>query len=75
MIIQLIKTRRQLTVRKKSFPPMPVNTHGAGEDRASYPPVWQRQLPDIDGTLGLGFLDLMEARFVDAFRKAGGCGA
>jgi uncharacterized protein (DUF433 family) len=45
-------------------------THGAGEDRAASAPVWRRQLPDIDGTLGLGFLDLMEARFVDAFRKA-----
>ena len=41
----------------------------AGERHATSAPVWQRQLPDIDGTLGLGFLDLIEARFVDAFRK------
>lgn len=35
------------------------------------PPVWERQLPDVDGTLALGFLDLMEVRFVDAFRRHG----
>jgi uncharacterized protein (DUF433 family) len=27
-------------------------------------------LPEVDGTLGFGFLDLMEARFVDGFRAA-----
>jgi uncharacterized protein (DUF433 family) len=32
--------------------------------------VWRRQVPDIDGAIGLGFLDLMESRFVDAFRRA-----
>ena len=32
--------------------------------------MWRRQVPEIDGTLGLGFLDLMQARFVDAFRAA-----
>jgi hypothetical protein len=45
-------------------------TYAAGEGRAASQPIWQRQLPEFDGTLGLGFLDLMEARFVDAFRKA-----
>ncbi|MGH7098108.1 MAG: DUF433 domain-containing protein, partial [Stellaceae bacterium] len=45
-------------------------TYRAGEHRAASEPVWPRQVPDIDGTLGLGFLDLMEARFVDAFLKA-----
>ena len=45
-------------------------TYAAGEGQAASQPVWRRQLPEIDGTLGLGFLDLMEARFVDAFRKA-----
>jgi uncharacterized protein (DUF433 family) len=45
-------------------------THGVGGARSTSGPVWQRQIPDIDGTLGLGFLDLMEARFVDAFRAA-----
>lgn len=45
-------------------------TYGSGESTAVSEPVWRRQLPEIDGTLGLGFLDLMEARFIDAFRKA-----
>jgi uncharacterized protein (DUF433 family) len=31
------------------------------------PPVWEAQLPPIDGELALGFLDLVEVRFVDAF--------
>jgi uncharacterized protein (DUF433 family) len=44
--------------------------HGRGEAVITSAPVWHRQLPEIDGTLGLGFLDLMESRFVDAFRKA-----
>jgi len=39
--------------------------------RRAVPPVWQRQLPDVDGILALGFLDLMEVRFVDAFRDYG----
>jgi uncharacterized protein (DUF433 family) len=42
----------------------------SGEVRTTSVPVWRRQVPEIDGTLGLGFLDLMEARFVDAFRAA-----
>src|SRR5215469_6545971 len=45
-------------------------TYYAGDNLLASAPVWQRQLPDIDGALGLGFLDLIEARFVDAFRKA-----
>jgi len=45
-------------------------THGSGTARMTTEPVWRRQVPEIDGTLGLGFLDLMEARFVDAFRAA-----
>lgn len=44
-------------------------TWRTGEHRAGSEPVWLRQVPDIEGTLGLGFLDLMEARFIDAFRK------
>lgn len=35
------------------------------------PPVWERQLPSVNGTLALGFLDLMEVRFVNAFRAHG----
>jgi len=45
-------------------------TYRAGDGRAISDPVWLRQVPNIDGTVGLGFLDLMEARFVDAFRRA-----
>jgi uncharacterized protein (DUF433 family) len=45
-------------------------TYATGEGRVVPQPVWRRQLPAIEGTLGLGFLDLMEARFIDAFRKA-----
>jgi uncharacterized protein (DUF433 family) len=45
-------------------------TYRVGKARATSEPVWRRQVPEIDGTLGLGFLDLMEARFVDAFRAA-----
>jgi len=45
-------------------------TYRAGDRQANSAPVWRREVPDIDGTLGLGFRDLMEARFVDAFREA-----
>jgi uncharacterized protein (DUF433 family) len=33
--------------------------------------LWHGQLEPIDHSLALGFLDLIEIRFVDAFRKAG----
>jgi len=45
-------------------------TYQAGDRAALAAPVWPRQVPDIDGTFGLGFLDVIEARFVDAFRQA-----
>lgn len=32
-------------------------------------PVWKRQIDVVDHTLCLGFLDLMEVRFVEAFRE------
>jgi uncharacterized protein (DUF433 family) len=35
------------------------------------PPVWHGQLEPIDHSLALGFLDLIEVRFVDAFVRAG----
>jgi uncharacterized protein (DUF433 family) len=35
------------------------------------PPLWHGQLEPIDHSLALGFLDLIEIRFVDAFLKAG----
>lgn len=44
--------------------------HQAAEEKSS-PAVWKAQLPVLNGSLGLGFLDLMEVRFVDAFLQAG----
>lgn len=41
-----------------------------GENRQANP-VWEGQLPLVDDTLALGFLDLMEVRFVHAFIEAG----
>jgi uncharacterized protein (DUF433 family) len=35
------------------------------------PPLWNGQLEPIDNKLALGFLDLIEIRFVDAFLKSG----
>jgi uncharacterized protein (DUF433 family) len=46
-------------------------TYFVGEDRRASPPVWPRQLPDVDGQVVLTFRDLMEVRFVDAFRNRG----
>jgi uncharacterized protein (DUF433 family) len=43
--------------------------HGGKRRRSGA--VWQAQLQPIDHELALGFLDLMEIRFVDAFLKAG----
>src|SRR6266436_615119 len=34
-------------------------------------PLWHGQLEPIENSLALGFLDLIEIRFVDAFLKAG----
>jgi uncharacterized protein (DUF433 family) len=34
-------------------------------------PVWTGQLPQIDGHVAVGFRDLMEVRFVDAFLREG----
>ena len=41
------------------------------EGTRSLPPLWEGQWQPIDHHLALGFLDLMEIRFVDAFLKAG----
>jgi uncharacterized protein (DUF433 family) len=35
------------------------------------PPVFSSQLPVIDGEIAVGFLDLIEVRFVDAFLRRG----
>lgn len=42
----------------------------AGNVRES-PPVWSSQIPRTEGTVCLGFLDLLEIRFVNAFRRHG----
>lgn len=34
-------------------------------------PLWRSQVPRVDGTVGLSFLDLIEIRFVHAFRRHG----
>lgn len=34
-------------------------------------PVWHPQIEPLDGAISIGFRDLMEIRFVDAFRDAG----
>ncbi len=41
------------------------------EERHNSPALWRPQLPLIDDSQVLGFLDLMEIRFVDAFLNAG----
>jgi uncharacterized protein (DUF433 family)/DNA-binding transcriptional MerR regulator len=42
-----------------------------GDDRRRSAPVWRAQLPQEEGAIALGFLDLMEIRFVDAFAESG----
>jgi uncharacterized protein (DUF433 family) len=37
----------------------------------NYPPLWSSQLPCIENTVALGFLDLIEIKWVNAFLKAG----
>jgi hypothetical protein len=41
-----------------------------GQDRRAEP-LWRPQLPRIGREVGLGFRDLVELKFVDAFAKAG----
>ncbi len=42
-----------------------------GQETHESDPVWLSQLPKVDDRAALGFLDLMEIRFVDAFRGHG----
>ncbi|MBI4602755.1 MAG: DUF433 domain-containing protein [Planctomycetes bacterium] len=35
------------------------------------PPVWKGEIPPVQGSAALGFLDLQEVRYIDAFRKLG----
>lgn len=44
---------------------------GEGGQRIEIPPLWTPQLPVQEGSLELGFLDLIELRFVKAFLDAG----
>ncbi|MFL1463883.1 hypothetical protein ACI6QG_16860 [Roseococcus sp. DSY-14] len=44
---------------------------GTGEARRRHPPLWTPQLPPADGHLELGFRDMIELRFIAAFRKLG----
>jgi uncharacterized protein (DUF433 family) len=39
--------------------------------RKDYSPLWKPQLPRIDNKVALGFLDLIEIKFVGAFLKRG----
>ena len=43
----------------------------ARKERHHSEPVWTGQLPKIDDQIAVGFRDLMEIRFVDAFIRAG----
>ena len=46
-------------------------TYISQDSRRRRPAVWQRQLPNMDGQIALGFRDLIEVRFVEGFRKHG----
>lgn len=43
----------------------------SGERQRHSPPLWQGQLSPIDNSWALGFLDLVEIKFVDAFLNHG----
>jgi uncharacterized protein (DUF433 family) len=45
--------------------------YGPSEARGTSAPVWRGQIGRVDSTIGLGFLDLLEVRFIDAFRRYG----
>lgn len=45
--------------------------HGPRHSKRHSPEVWKSDLPNLDGELALSFRDLMEVRFVAAFRDAG----
>ena len=37
----------------------------------NYPPLWESQLPSVENKVALGFLDLIEVKFVNSFLNAG----
>jgi uncharacterized protein (DUF433 family) len=39
--------------------------------KKNYPPLWESQLPSIENKVALGFLDLIEIKFVAAFLDVG----
>jgi uncharacterized protein (DUF433 family) len=39
--------------------------------KRNYPPLWESQLPPIENKVALGFLDLIEIKFVGAFLNSG----
>lgn len=39
--------------------------------KKNYSPLWESQLPSIENKVALGFLDLIEVKFVDAFLNIG----
>lgn len=41
------------------------------DEMRSINPLWERDIPEIDGENAVSFLDLLEIRFINAFRKAG----
>lgn len=43
--------------------------YSVGDHPRVSPPVWGRDIPDIDGHSALSFLDMMEVRFIRAFRQ------
>jgi len=42
-----------------------------GERERFSEPVWQSDLPRLNGSIALSFLDLLEVRFINALREAG----
>ena len=46
-------------------------TYRHGDDEVTMPPLWIPQVPRFDHHIELGFRDLIELRFVNAFTKAG----
>ena len=39
--------------------------------KKDYSPLWKSQLPSLEGKVALGFFDLIEIKFVDAFLRVG----
>lgn len=45
------------------------NKRRNGEQDVFDPPLWHSEVPEVDGSLYLGFRDLIELRLVDGFRQ------